>query len=65
MTNTQKQQFNRMRNALRRIAYDYQTAEELRKNEGQYGLDFDEEIEMSYDNMQNDAKNAVKNIRAV
>lgn len=45
--------------ALRRIAKGYQTSDQLRRNAGQYGLSFEEEIEMAYDNMQNVARRAI------
>ena len=49
--------------ALKRIAQDYQTADQLRRHAGQYGLGFEEEIEMAYENMQHEAKNAIKGRR--
>lgn len=45
--------------ALKVIAKSYQTAEQLSRNAGQYGLDHLEELEMAYENMQQVAKNAI------
>ena len=64
MTPKQKEQFNRMRSTLKRIASDYQTPQQLRRNaEKQYGLDADEAIEFAYENIQQEAKNAVAGVR--
>lgn len=64
MTPKQKQQFNLMRNALLVIAKDYQTPTQLRKSsDKQYGLDYEEALEMSYENIQNTAAAAVKGIK--
>ena len=64
MTPKQKDQFNRMRSTLKRIASDYQTPEQLRrKSEKQYGLSADEAIEFAYENIQQEAKNAVAGVR--
>ena len=49
--------------ALKKIARGYQTAEQLRRRAGQYGLSFDEEIEMAYENMQLEAERAIKGRR--
>lgn len=52
-----------MFNALTKISKHYQTAAQLRKNcEKQYGLGFDETIEMSYENLQMEAKVGLKGI---
>lgn len=45
---------------LTKIAKRYQTAAQLRRYAGQYGLGFDEEIEMAYENMQQEAKEAIR-----
>ena len=45
--------------ALKRIARGYQTAAQLRRRAGQYGLTFEEEIEMSYENIQGEAAAAI------
>ena len=52
-------------NALRQIARDYMSSDELRrKAEKQYGLPFEEALEMAYDNIQADAAAAIKGKRA-
>ncbi len=46
--------------ALRAIARDYQTPEQLRRSaERDYGLPYEEVLEMAYDNMQATAKRAI------
>jgi len=60
----QQEQFNRMLATLRKIATGYQTSEQLRrKAKQQYGLDASEAIEYAYDNIQQEAKNAVRGVR--
>lgn len=54
-----------MRDALIEIT-KYQTPDKLRKDsEKDWGVDFEEAIEMAYENIQGTAKYAVKGIRAV
>ena len=65
MTVKQKTQFNQMLDTLRHISKDYQTLEQLKKNEGQYGLSFEEEISMAYENIQLQAKSASRGIRKI
>ena len=66
MTKNQVRQFNRMRFALMRISCEYQTPEKLRKNaERDYGVCFEEAIEMAFENMQTDAREAVKGVREI
>jgi len=51
---------SRLRQVLRRIAA-YSTPDELRQNaEGDYGLDYDEALEMSYENIQQEAMSALQ-----
>lgn len=65
MTPKQIEQFNAMRATLKRIA-SYQTPDQLQRNaECDYGLDASEVIVHAYENMQEEAKNAVKGIRAL
>lgn len=46
-------------NALKRIT-KYQTVNQLRKNsERDWGLTFEEALEMSYENLQNEARQAI------
>lgn len=64
MTKTQQTQFMRMYNALLNISKNYQTPDQLRKNcKKDYGLGYDESITMAYENIQAEAKYAVKGIR--
>lgn len=66
MTPKQAKQFNSMLAALKIITNGYQTSTQLRKNaEKQYGLDFEEVIEMAYDNMQGVARQACKGISPI
>lgn len=65
MTETQKHQFNRMRETLRRIASEYQTPDQIRRDPAnRFGLEVAEAIEMAYENIQEDAKTAIKGVRA-
>lgn len=48
---------------LKRIAAEYQSSGKLRRNAGQYGCSFEEEIEMAYENIQEEAKRAIKGHR--
>ncbi len=66
MTEKQANQFNTMLATLKKIAKDYMTPEQLRKNsERMYGLEFEEFIEMAYGNIQADAANAICKIRPI
>ena len=64
MTPKQQEQFNRMRSTLKRIATGYQTPAQLRRNsEREDGLDADEAIEYAYENIQQEARLAVRGVR--
>lgn len=64
ITEKQAQSFNRMLLALNKISKGYQTPQQLRKgSKGDFGLDFEEAIEMAYENIQNDAKSASKGVK--
>ena len=66
MTDKQKAQFNAMRAALLTIGKEYQTPTQLRKAaHSQYGIDYEEVLEMSYENIQTTAKAAVSGIKAL
>lgn len=66
MTPKQREKFNRMRAALRRIASGYQTPEQLRRSaERDYWLDYVEALEMAYDSIQGEARCAVHGIREI
>lgn len=49
--------------ALRKIAKDYQTSDQLRRRAGQYGCSHIEELEMAYENMQLEAQRAIRGRR--
>jgi len=54
----------RMYDALRRIAKEYQTPDQLRRQaEKEYGLEFEEALEYAYENIQADAAAAIKGMR--
>jgi len=66
MTDKQKQQFNNMRSALILIRRGYETPSQLKKRSGyKYGLDYEEALEMSYENMQCTAGLAVKGVKEI
>jgi len=66
ITEKQANQFNSMLRELNKIAKDFQTPTQLRRSsEKLYGLDFEEAIEMSYENIQEIAKNASKGIKKI
>lgn len=66
ITKKQAEQFNRMRASLIQIAKEYQTPAQLRRNsEKQYGLDYEDCLEMSYENIQDTAKIASKGVKAI
>lgn len=68
MTSNQFRDYHKMRNALLKIAKDYMTPEQLRKEcKKGYGagVSYEEAIEMSYENIQIEAEAAVKGVRVV
>lgn len=66
MTKTEREQFNRMRAALLRISKGYLTLAQLeRKSESYYGLEYAEALEYAYENIQGEAKDAVKGVREI
>lgn len=66
MTPKQARQFNNMLRVLRKIAKVYQTPAQLRKNSHQqYGLDYEEALEMAYENLQSEAALASKSIQEI
>lgn len=63
ITKKQAQQFNNMLGILKKIYREYQKPSQIRKDsQKNYGLDFEEAIEMAYENIQNEAKLSVKNV---
>ena len=66
MTTKQVTQFNKMLVALKRIGKGYDTVKQLRKDStGRWGLDFEEALEMSYENLQLEARLAIRGIKAI
>ncbi|GAB3937278.1 hypothetical protein [Larkinella terrae] len=66
MDSKQKKQFNAMLVALTKIAKGYQTPKKIKKEaESTYGLEYEECLEMSYENIQYEAKNAIKGIKPI
>lgn len=64
MTPKQKEQFNKMRAALKRIAHDYESPEDIEKHaEKKWGLPVDEAMRYAYDNVKAEAANAVRGVR--
>ncbi|HEU4376267.1 MAG TPA: hypothetical protein VFS02_22430 [Telluria sp.] len=61
MTPKQREQFNRMRLALRCIAKEFQTTTQLRRSSGD-GLVYEERLEYAYENVQAIAKRAVARV---
>lgn len=63
ITEKQKRQFNIMLNSLKKIK-SYQSPKKLRKDsEKEWGLDFEEAIEMAYENILLEASYASKNVK--
>ncbi len=66
MTTKQKANYNKMLKVLKKIARGYQTSNQIKRDCGsQYGLDYEEALEMAYDNIQNEARIAVKGIPGI
>jgi len=65
MTEKQKKNYNKMRETLKRIR-DYNSPEKLRReSEKDFGLGFEEALEMAYENIQAEATGAIKGVRPV
>ena len=66
ITEEQKEQFNEMLKVLRHIDKGYMTTEELRKDsESEYGLDYEEALEMAYENILTDLRFAIKDVNLI
>ena len=66
MTDKQRVQFNQMLEALRTISKGYQRPDQLRRNAGKdYGLDYEETLEMAYENIQQLAKRASYRVKPI
>lgn len=63
MTSKEAIQFKQMHHALKRIAA-YDSSDRLRRSsQKDWGVDFEEAIEMAYENVQQEAKNGLRGIR--
>lgn len=62
-TDTVQSAAQRYYDALRKIAKGYQTSDQLRRRAGQYGLSHVEELEMAYENIQDEARFAIRGKR--
>lgn len=61
LTAAQKGNYNTMLAALKQIAKEYQTPTQLRKSANKdYGLSYEEILEMAYENIQLTAARAIK-----
>ncbi|WP_293913142.1 MULTISPECIES: hypothetical protein [unclassified Sphingobacterium] len=66
ITPKQALQYNIMLNALKTISKSFQTTDQIRRNsEKDYGLDYVDALEMSYENIQVLAKSASKNVKSI
>lgn len=66
ITDKQVAQFNSMLAALKQIHKDYQTPSQLKKScDSDYGLGYEETLEMAYENIQGTARFASKNIKPI
>lgn len=66
ITEKQREQFNKMIIALKQIGNEYQTPTQLRKSSNNdWGLDYTDALEMSYENIQGTAKFAVKGVKYI
>lgn len=64
ITANQKRQFNLMLSTLKMISKGYASPEKLRKDcEKEYGLEYHETLEISYENILNDARYGCKGIK--
>lgn len=64
MTPKQVEQFNQMRATLKRIATEYMTPAQIQRDKEQ-GLDYEEHLEYAYENIQREAKTALKGVREI
>ncbi len=66
LTTQQVKQFNQMIRSLKIIAKDYKKPDWLRRNsEKLYGLEYEEALEMAYENIQNLASISVRGVRPI
>jgi len=65
MTDNEKKHHGIMFSALQKISL-YMKVEEIREgSEDEYGLEFEEALEMAYENMQSEAINALEMIKKI
>ena len=66
MTLKEKENYNKMLSILKRIGKDYQTPDQLRKNsEKDFGLEYEEALEMAYENIQEESKFCIKGLTPI
>lgn len=66
MTKKEREDYERMRLALKRIATCYMTLKQIERDaEKRIGLSYREVLEMAYENIRDDAKQAVRSVRAL
>lgn len=65
MTKKERDDYERMRLTLKRIATRYMTLNQLARDaEKRIGLPYLEALEMAYENIRDDARDAVRGVRA-
>jgi hypothetical protein len=63
ITERQAMQFNRMLRQLKKIAREYQTPGQLRRGcDKEYGLGYEESLEMAYENLQAEAAHGANGV---
>lgn len=66
ITYRQAEEFNLMLDALKKISKDFQSTDQLREDCNEdYGLDYEECLEMAYENIQYLAEQTSKGIRKI
>ncbi len=65
ITEKQAKQFNVMLGVLKSISKGYLTPNQMRKGAKDFGLDFEEALEMAYENIQHEAKSAISNVKPI
>ena len=63
MNAKESDKFQRMYISLRRIAKGYLTPAQIRRDSAKGVLEFEEYIEMAYENIQQEAKNGLRGVR--
>lgn len=64
MTKKQEHQFNHMLATLKKISKDYQTPSQLQRGSNKnWGLNYEEALEMAYENIQREAHFASKGVK--